>query len=154
MATTNDKIFCDTNTIIRLNVLETPEHQQVKAAFDQLVNNKAELWISRQVIREFCAVLTRPQTFMKPPTSAVVSARVKTFLPIFHIADENAQVADRLLTLMETIPVGGKQVHDANIAATMQAYSIKRLFTLNPTDFTRFSQFIDVMTLEDILQDK
>jgi predicted nucleic acid-binding protein len=152
MATTNDKIFCDTNIIIRLNVLETPEHAQVKAAVGRLLEDKAELWISRQVVREFCAVLTRPQTFLNPLPSAQVAARVKTLLPMFRVADENAQVADRLLMLMETTPLGGKQVHDANIAATMVVYNIHRLFTLNVADFARFSKLITVLTLEDILK--
>jgi predicted nucleic acid-binding protein len=54
--------------------------------------------------------------------------------------------------LMETTPLGGKQVHDANIAATMVVYNIHRLFTLNVADFARFSKLITVLTLEDILK--
>ena len=64
--TTSAKIFCDTNVVIRLNIAETPEHEQVKAAITVLLNQQNSLWISRQVLREFCVVLTRPQSFPTP----------------------------------------------------------------------------------------
>lgn len=48
---------------------------------------------------------------------------------------------------METIAVGGKQIHDANIVATMQAYQIPKLFTLNVVDFQRYAGFIQVISL-------
>jgi predicted nucleic acid-binding protein len=81
-----------------------------------------------------------------------VAGRVRNFLPFFQIADETGAVGDQLLSLMETVPLGGKQIHDANIAATMLAYGIPKLFTLNIVDFVRFTPQITVVTLEDLLQ--
>ena len=48
---------------------------------------------------------------------------------------------------MTTIPLGGKQVHDANIVATMQAYGVNRLLTDNTADYVRFSGLITVIPL-------
>lgn len=48
------------------------------------------------------------------------------------------------------MPIGGKQVHDANIVATMQAVSIMHLFTLNVSDFKRFQGIITLLTLDDL----
>jgi predicted nucleic acid-binding protein len=40
--------------------------------------------------------------------------------------------------------VGGKQVHDANVVATMLTHGITRLLTFNTGDFSRFA---DIITL-------
>ncbi|WP_148650020.1 type II toxin-antitoxin system VapC family toxin [Nostoc sp. NIES-3756] len=58
-------------------------------------------------------------------------------------------MTERLLTLMAEIPSGGKQVHDANIVATMLVYGIPQLFTHNTTDFARFSELITVLPLQN-----
>ena len=143
-------VFLDTNVFLRHNIVETPEHVAVRAAIERLINDECILWISWQVVREFAVVLTRPQTFAKPLTTTEVAAQLKRLLPLFQVANETARVAANLLTLMEQHPMGGKQIHDANIVATMQAYGITHLFTLNPADFVRFSELITVITLEEL----
>ena len=40
---------------------------------------------------------------------------------------------------------GGKQVHDANIVATMIAHGETRLLTFNESDFRRFGSLIEVV---------
>ena len=49
---------------------------------------------------------------------------------------------------MEEIPSGGKQVHDANIVATMLIYGIPQILTHNTADFARFSELITVLPLQ------
>ncbi len=41
-------------------------------------------------------------------------------------------------------PVGGRQIHDANIVATMQVHSIQKLLTDNVADFRRFGSIITI----------
>jgi predicted nucleic acid-binding protein len=115
------RVFCDTNIVLRFTIREMPEHTLMRAAVGRLLAGDAELWISRQVIREFCAVLTRPQTFAVPLSGAAVVAFARSLPTSFRIADETAEVTTALLALLDAIPCGGKQVHDANIVATMQA---------------------------------
>jgi predicted nucleic acid-binding protein len=138
--------------VIRLNVVETPEHEQVIQGIRRLIADSNTLWISWQVLREFCMVLTRPQTFPIPPDAKSVVARARTMSELFEVADEPQLVTENLFKLIETIPMGGKQVYDANLVATMQAHNIRHLFTLNPSDFIRFSAFIDIITLADLLK--
>jgi hypothetical protein len=45
----------------------------------------------------------------------------------FQVADDTAAVTNPLINLMGHFNIGGRQVHDANIVATMQAYSISAL---------------------------
>lgn len=44
--------------------------------------------------------------------------------------------------------MGGKQVHDANIVATMLAHGERRLLTFNIRDFRRFSAHIELVNPE------
>jgi predicted nucleic acid-binding protein len=53
-------------------------------------------------------------------------------------------VTDQLLQLLASYKLGGKQVHDANIVATMQAYGISALLTHNIKDFDRFREMIRI----------
>jgi|LakMenE01Jun11ns_1017448.scaffolds.fasta_scaffold9670723_2 predicted nucleic acid-binding protein len=65
----------------------------------------------------------------------------------FIVADEAAAVTSQLLTLLQIISLGGKQVHDANIVATMLVHGIERLLTHNVADFMRFSHLITVVPI-------
>ena len=47
-------------------------------------------------------------------------------------------VMERLVALCREIPVGGRQVHDANIVATMLAHDERQLLTLNTSHFQRY----------------
>ena len=51
----------------------------------------------------------------------------------------------QLLDLVRSVPMGGKQVHDANIVATMLAHGVGRLLTLNAADFRRFADRIELI---------
>lgn len=91
--------------------------------------------------------MTRPQTFGGQIPVALIVEEVRQFESRFRVAEDNAQVTANLLMLMQQISVGGKQVHDANIVATMQAYGIDRLLTHNTIDFERFAALITILPL-------
>lgn len=71
--------------------------------------------------------------------------RARFFAQRFRLAEDGPRVRVRLLTLLATYPISGKQVHDANLVATMLVYGITRLLTFNVADFRRFA---DVITIE------
>jgi predicted nucleic acid-binding protein len=144
-------IFIDTNILLRYIVIEAPEHVTIKRGVDSLINTGYHLWINRQVIREFSNVLTRPQLFPTPLDARVVAQKVRDFRKLFEVCDETEQVTEQLLTLMDTYLLGGKQIHDANIVATMLVYQIPQILTLNVADFQRFSKIITLVTLPEIL---
>lgn len=89
---------------------------------------------------------TRPQVFQMPPKETVIE-QVRLFVERFAVADESPAVTDQLLQLLRDIPLGGKQVHDANIIATMKAYGIPSLLTHNVKDFERFRPHIELETI-------
>ncbi len=148
MGTTVDEpIFVDTNVLVFSRIPSAPLHAVAKAAVDAIFLSGANLWISRQIIREFIATLTRPQKFTPPLPIAQVTAEVLNLERAAIVADETATVTQQLLALLAAIPCGGKQVHDANIVATMLVHGVPNLLTHNVADFKRFGHLINVIPL-------
>jgi len=55
--------FWITNILVYANVAESPVHDAALAAIETRYEVGIELWISRQVLREFLAVLRSPTAF-------------------------------------------------------------------------------------------
>jgi predicted nucleic acid-binding protein len=145
--TAADPVFVDTNVLVYASVATAPLHTVALGSLQRLHAAGVQTWLSRQVLREYLAVLTRPQTFSMPLPPAALAAQINTFLALMQVAEDGPVVTKLLLALLATVPIGGRQVHDANIVATMQAYGISRLLTNNPTDFARFTPLIVVEPL-------
>ena len=139
-----EPLFVDTNVLIYANVAKAPLHEQALNAIKSAHRAERPMWISRQVLREFIAARTRPQTFAQPSTPEAVIERVRYLEERFQVADDTASVTVRLIKLMGDFKIGGKQVHDANIVATMLAYNIPCLLTHNVKDFERFGKLIRI----------
>ena len=142
-----DPSFVDTNLLIHAKITSAPLHEQARRVLEELFNAGVEVWISRQVIREYLAALSRPQTFTRPLPAVELRRDVEELSERFRIVDEDERVTDQLLDLLGQFPTGGKQVHDTNIVATMLVNRIPRLVTHNVADFARFTPVIDVVPL-------
>lgn len=60
---------------------------------------------------------------------------------------EHEKVADRLIELLEAVDCTGRQVHDANVVATMLTHGVGTVVTGNAGDFARFGDRIEVVAL-------
>jgi predicted nucleic acid-binding protein len=145
--TAGSAVFLDTNILVYASFPGTSFHIAARARLSELETSGAILWASRQVLREFLAVTTRPGAVLPPPASAALSQVVQQFEAAFQIADEDAAVTTALLDLLTSRTIQGKQIHDANIVATMQRYSIQWLLTHNTSDFARYVPDIGVLPL-------
>jgi predicted nucleic acid-binding protein len=142
-----DALFVDTNVLVFSSVAQAPLHAAARDALQLIRGTGAELWISRQILREYLATLTRPQTFTHALPISDLSEDVRRFSTGFRVAEDSADVTDRLLWVLERVPTGGRQIHDANVVATMLAYRIRRLLTHNVEDFNRFNALITIVPL-------
>jgi predicted nucleic acid-binding protein len=113
----------------------------------ELAGISTTFWISRQVLREFLAVTTRPGFLAPLPPAEFLVKTVSYFETRFRIAVDDSEVTAGLLDLMCNPGVQGKQVHDANIVATMRRHQISYLLTHNTADFQRYSPCITVLPL-------
>jgi predicted nucleic acid-binding protein len=143
----DNRVFIDTNILVYARAAQSPFHNAALQVIQSLDDSGVEIWISRQILREYLSTLTRPQQFTNPLSLETLIEDIRLFQTRFRVAEDNRQVTQQLLTLMEQIYIGGRQVHDANIVATMQIYGISQLLTHNIADFNRFSNLITVLPL-------
>jgi predicted nucleic acid-binding protein len=143
-----DPVFIDTNVLIYANLARSPLHRVARERLCALDQQGIDLWISRQVLREYLSAMTRRGELTGDIPIASLVEDVRYFASRFHVGEDGPGVTERLLILLEQVNVGGKQVHDANIAATMQVYGIRNLLTHNVSDFMRFARLIRVLPLE------
>lgn len=135
------RVFCDTNVLLSAVDVKRTLHAQALHVLNVLPNDGTELCLSGQIIREFLAVCTRPIDVngLGLPTRLAVR-NAEAIVERSTILEETRGVAGRLRSLALKTKCAGRQMHDANVVATMQEHGLTRLITANPTDFARFSE--------------
>ncbi|MEP0815203.1 MAG: PIN domain-containing protein [bacterium] len=140
-----EPVFVDSNILIYASISTSQLHLSCKRTINELVANGCELWVSRQVIREFLSVMTRDDYYLASMPRSKVLALAAEFRRFFRLAEESEAVTDRLLQILNDFKVSGKRVHDANIVATMLVCGVRRLVTSNARDFAPFAELIDLI---------
>ena len=134
-------MFIDTNVFVSARFAAAPAHTAARAALDGAARTGEPLAISRQVMREYLAAVTRSQAWGPggPPLPMDRALADLVWMEdSFRVLEDGPHVTALLAELCRQAPVGGKQVHDANIAATMLAHGERRLLTFNVRDFRRY----------------
>ena len=140
-------LFIDTNVLIFANVREAAHHEHALGRIKECKAAGCDFWVSAQVLREFLAVRSRTDLFREPGSPSVLQERIRYSRSRFRVATDSDAVIDKLLMLLGQVQVSGKQVHDANIVATMIVHDIRHLLTDNVDDFRRFERFVEVVPL-------
>ena len=138
-------MFIDTNVLVKSRIPGAPDHDVARASLERAVRDAEPLRISRQVIREYLAVVTRPQTWPVSITREEALDDVSRLIGMFEILEDGPAVTESLVVLCREFPTGGRQIHDANIVATMLARGERRLLTFNTADFRRFGDRIELV---------
>ena len=90
-------------------------------------------------------MVTRPQTWTVAITREDAFDDVSRLIGSFEILEDGPVVTYTLIELCREVPVGGRQIHDANIVATMLAHGEHRLLTFNSADFRRYGDRIELV---------
>ncbi len=146
MATMGGKAFVDTNILLRAIIPQMDQHGVSESLIQQMWENDVELWISRQVIREYLVQATHPKSFQPVLTIDQVLSQMDVVTSLFQVADETSEVTTTLFELIRKYGVRGKQTHDTSLVATMVVYQIDTLLTLNVKDFVRFQDKIKLVS--------
>jgi len=137
--------FVDTNVLVYATATSAPFRDRARAALVRLAADE-QLSVSRQILREYVAVMTRPQTWGRALSLAEAMTDAAVFERRFTVLEDGQPVWDQLMDLSRLYSFGGRQVHDANVVATMLAHGERRLLTFNEADFRRFTPLIEVIT--------
>ena len=103
-------MFVDTNVLVNSRILEAPQHAIARLHLERAFSDDEPLTISRQVIREYLAVVTRPQNWPVPITYDEALEDVSRLLSTYELLEDGPVVTDRLLELCRSVPAGGKQI--------------------------------------------
>jgi predicted nucleic acid-binding protein len=136
--------FVDTNVLVYARARSAPFRDQARAALSRLAAEEP-MSVSRQILREYIAVMTRQETWGKALTPTEAAADAAIFAARFTVLEDGPAVWDRLVELCRRYCFAGRQVHDANDVATMLAYGERRLLTFNEADFRRFAPLIEIV---------
>jgi predicted nucleic acid-binding protein len=148
MAMTEDKFcFLDTNILIYASDSHSRWHQPAKEKIQKLLSEGFRLFISPQILREYVSVASRSTGTEKHAPWDMILKNYENFQRHFTLLGEDRDTVNELRQLLSKIPAAGKQVHDANIVATMRAHNIPCLLTNNTDDFSRYSKLITVISL-------
>lgn len=143
-----DHVMVDTNVLIAATDEGREEHRDALTVLNDWPAGDTTLCISGQILREYLVVATRPVDRnglgLKPPDALgnVGAIRERTTL-----LAEGAKVTERLLRLLADVECGGKQIHDANVIATMVVHGIGTVVTMNVDDFARFGGYVNLVGL-------
>lgn len=142
-----EAVFVDTNVLVYANWNGAARHLEARQRLASVTAAGHAVGISRQILREFLAVVTRPQGDVTPMSVSEAVETVQALASLFSTTEENELVGDALLDLVSRYGVKGRVVHDANIVATMSVLGVRRILTANPADFRRFADIIDIEPL-------
>ena len=138
-------MFIDTNVLVQYLNVDAPDHSRARAVMLSAFAQPESLIISRQILREYLAVVTRPQSWADATPMADALDEVNSLMLMFQIVEDGPNVTEQLVELCREVPVGGRQIHDANIVATMLVYGERRLLTFNTADFRRYRGRIELV---------
>jgi predicted nucleic acid-binding protein len=143
-----ERVVLDTNILLAATDRGRRDHMRALAALNEWPAAGVALYTSGQILREYLSVATRPMDrkgLGLPHGDALANTRA--LAARLRLLDENAKVSARLLQLVEAFQCAGKQVHDANIVATMLTHGVQTLITMNTADFARFAPHVAVLDL-------
>src|ERR1039457_3675606 len=128
----------DTNVLLRLADAQSLEHVIAVAAIERLLAGQKSVFISTQVLVEFWAVATRPESANGLGWSTATTAEaIRALRDQFPLLNETPDVLDRWLELVGHFQVAGKHTHDARLAALLLVHGVRQLFTVNTTELGR-----------------
>lgn len=147
MVTMADKIFIDTNIIVYADSKDDNFSAIARETLKSYADKGYQLYISRQVIREYLVITSRKMILSKNYDSKRLVARIKQFDEYFIVADDDKLVTDKLLELIDKYQIKGKQIHDTSIVATVIVNNIDHLLTNNINDFKKYNEDFNLIPL-------
>jgi predicted nucleic acid-binding protein len=133
----------DANVLAYAMNADAEQHAASRALLEAARDPATTLYVTSQILCEFFSIITNnrryPQACSAADARRIVVALVA--LPGIHVLPVPAGVVSILMELLERRPVTGGDVFDLQIAATMLANDVRRIYTFNAGDFEVFQEF-------------
>ncbi|MDT3739012.1 MAG: PIN domain-containing protein [Candidatus Kapabacteria bacterium] len=139
-------IFIDTNILLYTKI-EDNQFFEVSCNKLQNLHKNNNLFISTQVLREYWAALSKLPNVSNPIHVSIIFDDIEYYMQNFIVLEDYNTTSEKLFHLAKEYKVIGKQIHDANIVATMLTNGIKSILTHNVADFNRYNKLINIIPL-------
>lgn len=146
------RLFVDTNILIFATNELSEWHLPAEKTLHEARQYGIDLLIRSQILREYLAAATRISAMGNGLPLPKILENGRVFRNEFTVIDDSPFVVDALIDILQKTTVAGKQVHDANIVATMQVHEVHHLLTHNTADFESFSGFITICFFAETLR--
>ena len=132
----SERAFVDTNVFLYSFDSRAVQHEASKRLVQQTLSPEANLWASPQIFCELYRYLTHPSA-QGPRDPAQVRDELEALFarPGIGMLAVPLDLTARIVQLLQSHPVRGRQVFDVQIAATMLANGVRRIYTYNGGDF-------------------
>ena len=114
-------------------------HQPALDAVKRLARQGHTLHLVPQNLYEFWVVCTRPTNVNGlGKTAPAAAAELDSIKSLFLLAEDTPAVFSAWERLVTSIPVLGKNAHDARLVAAMTVHGLSHLLTFNDKDFQSY----------------
>lgn len=123
------RVLLDTNVLVYASDSGSPYHAACAALQEKALRKEIEACISPQILYEYFAGVTNPNTAARPLTIdealSDVERLAQAYPLIFPPADTHVQVVQ----LVRTTGLAARHVHDVHLAATMIGNGVSTIYT-------------------------
>jgi predicted nucleic acid-binding protein len=143
-------VLVDTSILVRLANTADALHMIAVRAVLELHHRGEDLRVTAQNLVEFRSVATRPVAVNGLGLSTHdAEAKASNFESSFPLLLETPAVYPAWKTVVDSLGVIGKQVHDARLIAVCHVHAVTHLMTFNVAHFVRMANFGPGVTLID-----
>lgn len=140
-------VFLDPNIFVSWVTESSEFHDNAVDTVRKLRDSGSGRFISVQVLHEFFSTSTWLSALSLEEVQKSAIGSMKLFRRAFAVLPESSEVGQILIELLEQTKTSSKQIHDANIVATMISHDVTDILTNNPGNFEHFSPQITVLPL-------
>ncbi|MBX7073757.1 MAG: PIN domain-containing protein [Pirellulales bacterium] len=139
--TATDQALVDTNVLVYAYFQDSEHFEASRTLLEAAQNENAGLCVAPQNLFEFFATVTnaRRVSQAKSCEEALKAIEEILSLPGMELLVVPADVVSRWADLIRQAPVAAKRSFDHQLAATMLANGVLRIFTFNVSDFRAIS---------------
>lgn len=132
----------DANVLVYALDADTPQHLASRSLLDAGRTGATTLYVTSQIFCEFYSIVTNPRRVTKPRSAADAISAIGGLLSFLHVLPIPARAVEEWLELLRRRPVTGGEVFDLQLAATMIANGVQRIYTFNTADFEAFKELV------------
>lgn len=135
----------DANILVYAMAVDAPQYASSRALLDAARDDPATFYVTSQILCEFYSVVTNPRRVTQARSAADALQAISGFLAFLHVLPIPARAVEGWMDLLRRSPVTGADVFDLQLAATMLANGVARIYTFNGGDFEAFPE-LEVVT--------